>query len=298
MKLLPIKRVVAMIYCTVCSICVFTPWIASVDCSNAPPQRIVVFPLYAEEIIYGLVEPERIIYVGHHYAESGIDDWPTMIKSQQAAGECWENSDEEEILSLNPDLLILDSYLQDNFEEDFPAFFHSTVPTLFLDSPKSIDDIIHLIILLGDIVQKPDAALSMVNEMISSMSSIREVANKIPTNEKKTVALFGEPSIFFDLVANVCNVNGLYCPDEQSLAVANPDIIVLLPYCMDGGFLLDIGKEYSKDCIVQLESESSLSRITAISSGAIYALNFHGSQYIADCAMRLLKIAYPTFFSD
>lgn len=274
MKLLPIKRVVAMIYCTVCSICVFTPWIASADCSNAPPQRIVVFSLYAEEIIYGLVEPERIIYVGHHYAESGIDDWPTMIKSQQAAGECWENSDEEEILSLNPDLLILDSYLQDNFEEDFPAFFHSTVPTLFLDSPKSIDDIIHLIILLGDIVQKPDAALSMVNEMISSMSSIREVANKIPTNEKKTVALFGEPSIFFDLVANVCNVNGLYCPDEQSLAVANPDIIVLLPYCMDGGFLLDIGKEYSKDCIVQLESESSLSRITAISSGAIYALNF------------------------
>ena len=127
-----------------------------------------------------------------------------------------------------------------------------------------------MIILLGDIVQKPDAALSMVNEMISSMSSIREVANKIPTNEKKTVALFGEPSIFFDLVANVCNVNGLYC----------------------------IGKEYSKDCIVQLESESSLSRITAISSGAIYALNFHGSQYIADCAMRLLKIAYPTFFSD
>ncbi len=116
--------------------------------------------------------------------------------------------------------------------------------------------------------------------------------------KKKTVALFGEPSIFFDLVANVCNVNGLYCPDEQSLAVANPDIIVLLPYCMDGGFLLDIGKEYSKDCIVQLESESSLSRITAISSGAIYALNFHGSQYIADCAMRLLKIAYPTFFSD
>ena len=182
MKLLPIKRVVAMIYCTVCSICVFTPWIASADCSNAPPQRIVVFPLYAEEIIYGLVEPERIIYVGHHYAESGIDDWPTMIKSQQAAGECWENSDEEEILSLNPDLLILDSYLQDNFEEDFPAFFHSTVPTLFLDSPKSIDDIIHLIILLGDIVQKPDATLSMVNEMISSMSSIREVANKIPTN--------------------------------------------------------------------------------------------------------------------
>ena len=69
MKLLPIKRVVAMIYCTVCSICVFTPWIASADCSNAPPQRIVVFPLYAEEIIYGLVEPERIIYVGHHYAE-------------------------------------------------------------------------------------------------------------------------------------------------------------------------------------------------------------------------------------
>ena len=259
MKLLPIKRVVAMIYCKVCSICVFTPWIASADCSNAPPQRIVVFPLYAEEIIYGLVEPERIIYVGHHYAESGIDDWPTMIKSQQAAGECWENSDEEEILSLNPDLLILDSYLQDNFEEGFPAFFHSTVPTLFLDSPKSIDDIIHLIILLGDIVQKPDAALSMVNEMISSMSSIREVANKIPPN---------------------------------------PDIIVLLPYCMDGGFLLDIGKEYSKDCIVQLESESSLSRITAISSGAIYALNFHGSQYIADCAMRLLKIAYPTFFSD
>ena len=76
MKLLPIKRVVAMIYCTVCSICVFTPWIASADCSNAPPQRIVVFSLYAEEIIYGLVEPERIIYVGHQaHRDAGRRSW-------------------------------------------------------------------------------------------------------------------------------------------------------------------------------------------------------------------------------
>ena len=35
--------------------------------SKLGPQRIVVFPLFAEEILYELVEPERIVYVGHRY---------------------------------------------------------------------------------------------------------------------------------------------------------------------------------------------------------------------------------------
>ena len=39
--------------------------------SLGKPQRIIVFPVYAEEILLELINKDRIIYVGHEYFENG-----------------------------------------------------------------------------------------------------------------------------------------------------------------------------------------------------------------------------------
>ena len=262
---------------------------------NLGPQRIVVFPLYAEEILYGLVEPERIVYVGHEYNEAGIGYWPTMADCREASGSGWENSSEEEILSLNPDLLIFgDPTLQVDYAEVFPSFAKAKIPTIFLDSPQSIDEIADLILLLGNAVQKQEEALCMVEEMCSSMAAIRELAEKVPENEKKTVVLYGEPSPFFDIAAKACGINGVYCGDKKALLDTAPDAIIIEPYCVDVGcYILGIGKAYSDECIAGLKTDPCLSQLAAVSSNNIFVIYFSGSQYISDCTLRLFEAVYP-----
>lgn len=266
--------------------------------SKLGPQRIVVFPLFAEEILYELVEPERIVYVGHRYDEAGIDYWPTMSISRNAAGANWQNSGDEDLLALHPDLLIFSGFQEDEYEEIFPCLAAAETPTLFLDEPSSIDEIADSIMLLGNTVHEPERASSMVDKLRSSMDCVSKLVAELPENEIKTVALYGEPSHFFNIATTSCRIRGIYCPDEKALTDINPDIIVLLPSCSDAGFLLAIGKDYVNEIIDALISDTSLSSLAAITSNSIYVVNFYGSQYVSDSVMMLLKLAYPELLND
>ena len=260
---------------------------------KSSPQRIVVFPLFAEEILYELVEPERIVYVGHQYDEAGVGYWPTMSVSRDAAGADWAMSDNEEIRSLHPDLVILDSDLERDYDDIFPFLVEEEISLLFLDTPSSIDEIADLMLLLGNALHEQEKACRMVAQLYSSMDYISTLVAEIPENEKKTVALYGEPSNFFQIVTDACRIYGLYCPDKKALLDVDPDIIVILPSCSESGHLFAIGKDYIDESIAMLTSDPSIAHLKAISSNSIYAVNFHGSQYVSDSAMQLLNITYP-----
>lgn len=167
------------------------------DHSNSLPQRIVVFPRFAEEILFELVKPEQIIYVGHEYFKEGESYWPTMSVSRFCSGNIWQNSDEEEILSMNPDLIIFSSELQIDFSEIFPEIANSDVSLLFVDTPQNVDDIIELILLLGDTVKENERAISMVDKMTSSIDLINRIVDTAPEAEHINVALYGEPNPFY-----------------------------------------------------------------------------------------------------
>lgn len=146
MRVKYVSRVTSLITCVLYLLCLIYGHNASAESehsrSDTTPQRIVVFPLYAEEILFELVEPERIVYVGHRFVESGIGVWPTMEACRNVKGECWQNTSEEEILTLRPDLLIFGAALQDEFDEIFPLLAASGIDTLFLDVPESVDAIV------------------------------------------------------------------------------------------------------------------------------------------------------------
>ena len=131
MRVKYVSRVTSLITCVLYLLCLIYGHNASAESehsrSNTTPQRIVVFPLYAEEILFELVEPERIVYVGHRFVESGIGVWPTMEACRNVKGECWQKTSEEEILTLRPDLLIFGAALQDEFDEIFPLLAASGI---------------------------------------------------------------------------------------------------------------------------------------------------------------------------
>lgn len=269
------------------------------DHSNSLPQRIVVFPRFAEEILFELVKPEQIIYVGHEYFEEGESYWPTMSVSRFCSGNIWQNSDEEEILSMNPDLIIFSSELQIDFPEIFPEIANSDVSLLFVDTPQSVDDIIELILLLGDTVKENERAISMVDKMTSSIDFINRIVDTVPEAEHINVALYGEPNPFFTIATEMAGVNGVYCSDIDMLKQLNPDIILILPYCFDtDGSLYHIGKAYADDSIEQIKHRLKNTDIKAITEEKIYTLDFSGSQYITECAFRLIELSYPGLFTN
>ena len=194
--------------------------------------------------------------------------------------------------------MIFSSFQEEEYEEIFPCLAAAEIPTLFLDEPSSIDEIADSIMLLGNTVHEPERAYSMVDKLRSSMDCVSKLVAELPENEIKTVALYGEPSHFFNIATTSCRIRGIYCPDEKALTDVNPDIIVLLPSCSDEGFLLAIGKDYVDEIIDALISDTSLSSLAAITSNSIYAVNFYGSQYVSDSVMMLLKLAYPELLND
>lgn len=47
------------------------------------PQRIIVLPFFAEEILLSMIGPDRIIGIGHEYLDNGEAISPTMPLTRQ-----------------------------------------------------------------------------------------------------------------------------------------------------------------------------------------------------------------------
>ena len=264
------------------------------------PERIVVFPLFAEEIIYELVEEERVIYVGHPYIEAGESYWPSMAVSKNSSGRNWQNTGEEQILSLDPDLLIIDLSIQEDYKTIYPLLSTARVPVLFVSAPESSEDIVHLIYDLGKMLQEQEKANILIRKLETSLKHINLFTRFICCEERKTVVLYGEYNEFFDLVANISMVNSYYCTDDQSIDAQvaflmdkAPDLIIVLPYCTDDGLLFSIGEKYSDREILRIKMLFEDYNIAAIRDDNIVALDFHGSQYIVNSVVNLIEIAYP-----
>lgn len=91
-------------------------------CGNSKtPNHIVVFPVWAEEILLELVDTDCIVWVGHPYLEEAETYWPTMKDTKEICGSIWQETDDSEILKLSPDLIIC----PDELSGDYDAIFRT-----------------------------------------------------------------------------------------------------------------------------------------------------------------------------
>lgn len=137
-------------------LCILPGYGVAFSDEQASPKRIIVFPLYAEEILVDLVGTDRIVYVGHQQIED--ESYSPIIKYvSHIPGANWQNSDECELLQLDPDLIVLDKDLMSDYVEIFPAL-SQRAEFLFVDEPESIDEIKSLIMQIGDAVGERERA--------------------------------------------------------------------------------------------------------------------------------------------
>ena len=298
------------------------------------PQRIVVFPLFAEEMLLEMVGPDRIVYVGHEYFENGEACSPTMGLTKNIEGRYWNMSIDERIFAHNPDLIVLEEVFSSDYAEIWPELYQASIPFLFLDKPKTIEDIRDVLITLGAAVGEPEKAARMVEDMEAGLAQIAAIVSAVP--EEKRVRVFHcvyhtndyrsqEEKPFtiwyrrnsFTMTAyaagvidegpdTVDSVDGepadwvqVDGEPEDWLLEANPDIITFdfAHYDTDGS-IYEVTGLYHDKFINDLLDNPKLATVSAIQNHAIYPIRLCESQFIVRSAETLAQLAYPDLFAE
>ena len=289
---------------------------------NRFPQRIVVFPLFAEEMLLEMIGPERIVYVGHEYFENGEGYSPMMELAKNIKGRSWNMSDDEDIFALNPDLIIIYDYDLPYFERMFPMLHYTNIPILCITQPTTIDEIQNSLITLGGIVGAPKKAMQMVDYLKNNLTYITEITSFVPdemrihvfhyvyyTNDYRSeeeepfTCWYRQNS--FAMTARCAGVfaegpdieDPVYGEPEDWLIEANPDIITFdYAYYDTDGSIFDLTGIYHDTIINDLLNNRRLSNIKAIKNHAIFPVRIFESQLIVQSAIDLAQLAYPDLF--
>lgn len=266
--------------------------------NTTTPQRIVVFPLYAEEMLFEMISPDRIVYVGHEYWENAETFSPTMELTKNIPGSAWADSDSQEILDLKPDLIIL--------WEGEPGTEYSDVPLLVLKFPTSIEDIKNTMVILGEAVGAPEKAAQMLQGMEDSLTQITKIVSKIP-EEKRVHALHYEAwQSKFRIVARAAGVIDEIGGDEnyseislEQIAECNPDLITINPFMLDNDDSpWAFGTDYVEESLAYILDDPKLSYVKAVKNHNVHTISLHASQFIVQSVKELAQLAYPDLFPE
>lgn len=259
------------------------------------PERIIVFPFFAEEILVDLVGADHIVYVGHPQIED--ESYSPIAKYvSHIPGANWQNSDECELLQLNPDLIVLEDDLMSDYAEIFPSLTQKGVKFLFVDEPESIDEVKALILQIGDIVGEPERAHAMVLNLESELEDIACFVDNEHMSACNSAAYVGEYSPLWDDVIGAVGIASLsyehMCSldNMEVLESWNPDIILFSPYAFDtDGSLLCVGQGYASEVASLISNNPELATVRAVQEGNMYPLSIHSSHYVVDSMRDLLR---------
>ena len=274
----------------------------------SPPSRIVVFPLFSEEILLDMITSERIVYVGHEYREHGEGYSPTMPLTASIPGNSWQNSSDDYILSCRPDLIILPDELEDDYLQGslFPALSQANIPVLFVHEPTNIQEIEATILLLGDTVQEPQKAAEMLAQMKAELNSITEAMQKIPMTARLHAVYYETWQMRFSFIADICALQSVYAGssyvhlDDVLIADSHPDIIFFNATCLDtdGSIMTIDNEQYINDRTSYLYAKSILGQTSAVLNSRVYPIHLHTSQYVVDSIKEIIQYAYPNIIID
>ena len=146
------------------------------------PQRIVSTSTAETEILFALGLGDRIVGV------SDFDNYPEEAKSKPKMGGV-SAPNVEAILAANADLVVTGISIKD----DALAKLRSMNLPLFKVEPKSIDDIIADILVIGKLTDKQKEAQALTDKMKKEIERIKTAVGAVKPEQKKKVYIEFSP---------------------------------------------------------------------------------------------------------
>ncbi len=264
----------------------------------APPERIVTLSMSTDEVMLGLVEPERIAAVNGLLDDPVSSNVTGLVKAiPQRIG----NPTAEELMALHPDLVVVPDWGDLTI---VPSLREVGLKVVVCKGARNLAEIRETITLLAaaaGVLERGEKLLTMMDE---KLAGIQEKAAQIPQEERKRVVLislmagYGGLGSSFDEACRYAGVvNGraelgirdFQVMTKEQLVQIDPDILFLPTYNDHGNYDVDkFRREYLGD--------PSLQTMKAIRSKS-FAEPFEG--YIYNCSQDFVfgvqEIAYCAY---
>ena len=231
------------------------------------PQRILTVSAGTDELMLGLVEPERMAAINESLADREhtnipwvCDRIPTVIPRSPSV---------EQIAALHPDLVVVTPWMP---RENIDAIRELNVPVVVCKSAATMEDIHANIRLFASAVGEPERGEKLIGKMEDKLAEIRAKVAQVPEEKKhKSIALisimvnYGGAGCTFDELcrctdsinakAAAGNRMGQEMTKEQ-LVAANPDYLFFPSYEDGATNEENYGRQYLDD--------PSLAQMTAV----------------------------------
>ncbi|WP_297093214.1 helical backbone metal receptor [Thermococcus sp.] len=198
---------------------------------DSEPQRVVTLAPSITEDLYYLGLFDRVVGV------TDYDDFPPEVANVTRIGGYGKYANLEVIASLNPDLILVDSYSMPILSD-----LEKIAPVVVVD-PHSLDDIPKALELLGQIFNAPESAQKAVIEFQTKIKTISSAVTDKPklkvfyvvwnnplmtagggTFISDVIGLAGGENIFAD-------ASGWPAVSMEQVLERNPEVIILTPHC-------------------------------------------------------------------
>lgn len=246
----------------------------------AKPQRILTLSIGTDEMMLGLVEPERMVAVNNM-----LDDPTTsnMVELGKKVARKIEYPTAEEIAGLQPDLVVIPDW-GDLSRVD--VLRDLGIPVVVCKGPRNLADIKETITLLAQAADEPERGQRLLKKMDEKLADISAKVAEIPAKDRRSVVLislmrnYGGAGCAFDEACRLAGVtNGLAAVGlkngevltKEKLVESNPDILFLPSYNDHGN--LDVGRirnEYVNDPSLQGMEAIKNGRLVEPDEGYIY----------------------------
>lgn len=207
----------------------------------AKPVRVMTFTTGTDEVVLGVIPPERMIAINEAYADEKKSNLAPL--AARIPNKIQRNPAVETVLSLHPDLVIVQDWIPlDNVE----ALRDMGLPVVVCKTPHNIADIKENIRLIAASLGEGERGERLIQLMEKQLNALTAKIAQVPAEKKgRSIALisimpgYGGEGCTFD---DVCKYTGNYnakalsgnkngqAMTKEQLVACNPDYIFLPSY--------------------------------------------------------------------
>lgn len=194
---------------------------------ESAPQRIVSLAPSDTEVLFALGLDEQIVGV------SDLDDYPEAVKDKPRMGTSKVNV--EAVVAAQPDLVVTASFINEATAKSLGDLGIK----VFQSEPKTIQDAIEHIKLIGTITDHQAQAAEVVAKMEQELKSVTEAVKSVSEDQKKKVYIEFSPGWtvgrgeFMDEMITLAgginvasDIEGWSEINEENIIQADPDVIL------------------------------------------------------------------------
>lgn len=268
--------------------------------SQEKPQRIVTLNLDADELILDLVPAKRITAVTELVDNPGVSYSVNKAKQVQKRVKAYTL---EEILSLQPDLVIVSEWLDASLRKSLEDM---GIRVYTYKTPTTLAEIAPMVNGIAKAVGEPEKGAALVKQFETQRDKVLQAAAKVPANEQVKIFLwayhgpYGAGDTLFGDMCRKMNIHNsldnygakeISALREEFVIQVNPDVILLTNWDFEGSPLAKMRARFADDPAYASIKAVQNDRFVSIPGRALFCPNHYAAQGMKE----IFTAVYPDY---